>query len=239
MARPNPFDFPNLGGSSDEEGGDNKYGYEDAAPATANRYGYEDPDSASPSRYEYDASRQPRRSSLRGPGGSRRASIGSTGGKTIEVRVRGERVPVNRRRSIDFASSVRVKEVTPIMKLNSNEAELWLQNDDFAKMKDERKKTAKSALKGDPNADIRGLEKYIDKSIRIAKHVAWDTVLIEQDEQEIAGHYNPEKLAEVYKHYTRESPAKAALRGKQDQETIQDYMNTPRTRKLMMRRLSC
>ena len=81
-------------------------------------------------------------------------------------------------------------------------------------MKEERKKTVKSVMKGNTEADIRGLEKYIDKSIRQAKQVAWDTVLIEQDEQELAGHFSAEKLAEVYKHYTRESPIKAAMKAK-------------------------
>jgi hypothetical protein len=207
-------------------------------------YGYGNGDAAptrrsSTKQHEHDASRQPRRSSLRGPGPSRRSSIGSDTFKTIEVRVRGERFPVNRRRSIDFARSVRVKEVTPVVSLNRNEGELWLQGDEFKQMKEERKQTVKSAMKGNKNIEMRGLEKYVDKSIRQSKQVAWDTVLIEQDEQEMAGHYSPEKLAEVYKHYTREAPGKAAHKAQEDQKQIEDYVNTPRTRKLMMRRLSC
>lgn len=220
--------------------GDLDYG--NAAPDSATKYGYGDAVPAIPclkTKHEYDSSRQPRRSSLRGPGQPRRSSIGCNSVKTIEVRVRGERFPVHRRRSIDFARSVRVKEVTPVVKLNQNEEELWLQCDDFRQMKEDRKKVVKSAIKGNPDADIRGLEKYVDKSIRQAKQVAWDTVLIEQDEQEIAGHYSPEKLAEVYKHYTRESPAKAVHKAREDQQQIQDYVNTPRTKRLMMRRLSC
>jgi hypothetical protein len=34
------------------------------------------------------------------------------------------------------------------------------------------------------------LEKYLDKSIRKGENMAWDTVLLEQDEQEMAGYYN-------------------------------------------------
>lgn len=216
-------------------------GYGDGAPDVANKYGYENGTRSAVKRYQYDASRQPRRSSVKGSSGrrGRRESIGSTGGKSIEVRVRGERFPVVRRRSIDFARAVRVKEVTPVVKLNNNEEELWLQGEDFKQMKLERKKLVKSALRGNPSTDMRGLEKYMDKSIRQAKQVAWDTVLIEQDEQELAGEFSPDKLAEVYKHYTRESPAKAATKAQEDHSQIQDYVNTPRTRKLMMRRLSC
>eukprot|EP00980_Cylindrotheca_fusiformis_P027816 scaffold22560_cov135-Cylindrotheca_fusiformis.AAC.27 len=218
----------------------NDLGYGKAAPDVAAKYGYEDVPPPAPfkTKHDYDGTRQPRRSSLRGPGQPRRSSIGCNTVKTIEVRVRGERFPVQRRRSIDFARSVRVKEVTPVVKLNQNEEELWLQGDDFRQMKEDRKKIVRSAMNGSKE-DIRGLEKYVDKSIRQAKQVAWDTVLIEQDEQEIAGHYSPEKLAEVYKHYTRESPVKAVHRAKEDQMQVQDYMNTPRTRRLMMRRLSC
>jgi hypothetical protein len=215
------------------------YGNANADSAAMYGYGNAVPTSSSTKQHEHDASRQPRRSSLRGPGQSRRSSIGCNSVKTIEVRVRGERFPVNRRRSIDFARSVRVKEVEPVVNLNRELGELWLQNDEFRQMKEERKQTVKSAMRGNPNIEMRGLEKYVDKSIRLAKQVAWDTVLIEQDEQEMAGHYSPEKLAEVYKHYTREAPGKAAHKAKEDQQQIEDYVNTPRTRKLMMRRLSC
>merc|ERR1711935_1315429 len=111
--------------------------------------------------------------------------------------------------------------------------------------KEERKKLVKKIMNnkgrggGENDLELRGLEKHVDKTIRQAKQVAWDTVFIEQDEQEMAGLYSPEKLAEVYKHYTRESPAKAVSKAKDDRKQIQDYVNTPRTKRLMMRRLSC
>jgi len=220
-----------------------QYGYGDGAPTTAQENA-----AKARSRYEYDPKRQPRRSSLKGADPektkTRRSTIGcASAGNTIEVKIRGQRVPVIRRRSIDFARSVRVKEVTPVTALAAKENELWLQGDDFRQMKEERKKIVKSILSnkdGAPNMeDLRGLEKYVDKTIRQAKQVAWDTVFIEQDEQEMAGLYSPEKLAEVYKHYTRESPHKAVQRAENDREEIESYMNTPRTKRLMMRRLSC
>ncbi|KAL3939271.1 MAG: hypothetical protein SGBAC_005972 [Bacillariaceae sp.] len=217
-----------------------QYGYESAAPTTAATNAAQ-----TARRYEYDPKKQPRRSSLKGSdpdkSRSRRSTIGCASASTIEVKIRGQRVPVIRRRSIDFARSVRVKEVTPVTALAAKEDELWLQGEDFKAMKAERKKIVKSIMnnKGGDASDIRGLEKYVDKTIRQAKQVAWDTVFIEQDEQEMAGLYSPEKLAEVYKHYTRDSPHKAAQRGQDDQKEVADYMSTPRTKRLMMRRLSC
>mmetsp|Transcript_8353 Transcript_8353/g.20103 ORF Transcript_8353/g.20103 Transcript_8353/m.20103 type:complete len:221 (-) Transcript_8353:191-853(-) len=216
-----------------------QYGYESAAPTTAAINA-----AKTARRYEYDPKKHPRRSSLKGSDPdkkTRRSTIGSASVNTIEVKIRGKRVPVIRRRSIDFARSVRVKEVTPVSALAAKEDELWLQGEDFKQMKEERKKIVKNIMnnKGGDPSDIRGLEKYVDKSIRQAKQVAWDTVFIEQDEQEMAGLYSPEKLAEVYKHYTREAPQKAASRAQEDRAEVQDYMSTPRTKRLMMRRLSC
>ena len=253
-----PFAFPHLENSTDDDSdvesdSDAETGTprgdapekpfrrksNDGDTAAADKYGYEDAAPTVSIKHEYDRTKVPRRSSMRQEGAPRRASIGCATAKSIEVRVRGERFPVVRRRSIDFARSVRVKEVTPIVKLNQNEEELWLQGEDFRQMKEERKKVVKSAIKGNQDVDMRGLEKYIDKSIRQAKQVAWDTVLIEQDEQELAGHFSDEKLAEVYKHYTRDSPAKAYQKAQEDKKIIEDYINTPRTQKLMMRRLSC
>lgn len=223
-----------------------QYGYGDGAPTTAQENAAKE--AAKSRRYEYDPNKQPRRSSLKGSDPertkARRSTIGcASAGNTVEVKIRGQRVPVIRRRSIDFARSVRVKEVTPMTALAAKEGELWLQGDDFKKMKEERKKIVRSIMNnkdGPPNMeDLRGLEKYVDKTIRQAKQVAWDTVFIEQDEQEMAGLYSPEKLAEVYKHYTRESPLKALDRADADRKEVESYMNTPRTKRLMMRRLSC
>ncbi|CAJ1957472.1 unnamed protein product [Cylindrotheca closterium] len=216
-----------------------QYGYGAAAPTTAQSNA-----AKTAARYEYDPKKQPRRSSLKGSDPdkkARRSTIGCASTNTVEVKIRGQRVPVIRRRSIDFARSVRVKEVTPVASLANKEDELWLQGEDFKAMKEERKKIVRNIMNnkgGDPTA-IRGLEKYVDKTIRQSKQVAWDTVFIEQDEQEMAGLYSPEKLAEVYKHYTRESPHKAVERAKEDEKQVQDYMSTPRTKRLMMRRLSC
>jgi hypothetical protein len=185
---------------------------------------------------------------------TRRASMGSntnnnhnTTTTTIEVRVRGERFPVQRRRSINFDKRVEIKEVEPVTNLVGNCSEIWLQEEDFAKMKQDRRNLVReikksggvlpSSAESEDTGGMRGLEKYVDKSIRAVKNLAWDTVLLEQDEQELSGDYNEERIADLYRHFTRESPDKAWARAKQDQEEIQDYLLSPRTTKLMLRRL--
>ena len=97
-----------------------------------------------------------------------------------------------------------------------------------------------------PSSDdysLRGLEKYIDiddhNRSRIIKHRAWDTVLLEQDEQEILGDYDEQKIADLYKETTFASPEKAFVRAQQDEEAVKDYLKSPQTTRLMTRRLSC
>ncbi|KAL3912717.1 MAG: hypothetical protein SGARI_001012, partial [Bacillariaceae sp.] len=170
----------------------------------------------------------------------------------IQVRMRGEPRPVQRRRSIDFAKKVHVKEVEPVAQLTENIRDLWLQADDFDAMKQHRrqllvqykmkKEQASTGWDGDdgdkcaPNLaapmltsirhtheknddhSFRGLERYIDKSGRRTKNVAWDTVLLEQDEQECSGYFDEGRIAELYKYSTSESPEKAFARAKQDRE---------------------
>lgn len=241
-------------------------GYEDAAPTSpVQRKQSSDGDAASAAAdlgygsgsptvgkvHTYDGTRVPRRSSLKGAAGSspsmearmqRRASMGCASTSMVQVRVRGERYPVQRRRSIDFQNTVEVKEVTPVTDSVSS-SDLWIQPDDFAKMKTERRAiVAKHKQKIDcdnDKEDIRGLEKYLDRSGRILKNRAWDTVLLEQDEQELSGIFNDQKIADLYKSTTFQSPDKAAALAQKDQEAIQDYLMSPRTTKLMMRRLSC
>lgn len=215
-------------------------GYEDAAPDVSDPYGYE---SGSPMHrtHHYDGSRMPRRSSLKsGSYSHRRASIGSTSTTLIEVRIRGERFPVHRRRSIDFNSTVQVKEVVPVME-DASCSELWLQPEDFAMMKKERRAVVQKHKQGEAgeDEDIRGLEKYLDRSGRMLKNRAWDTVLLEQDEQELSGVFNEQRIADLYRNTTFKSPEKAAEMALADHQAVQDYLMSPRTTKLMMRRLSC
>jgi hypothetical protein len=223
------------------------YGYEDAAPD--NKYGYGDaePDNNNGKKSsvacEYDGTRVPERSALKGSSGMmpRRASMGCTSGACFEVHVRGNRFPVQRRRSIEFSKKVQIKEVTPVPNMTDSN-QIWLQQEDFAEMKKERRTLVHKVKRGEvaqEEADIRGLEKYLDKSIRKGKYMAWDTVLLEQDHQELSGHYDEERIADLYKHTTNASPDKAAARAQQDEEAVKAYLLTPRTTKLMMRRLSC
>ena len=177
------------------------------SPNTSQKFGYE---AAVPDNKEKPEPKRGllRQSSMKTPssnrnlspkrGIGRHASMGCGSTRMVEVRVRGERFPVQRRRTLDFAKKVEVKEVVPITQLNEEHAELWLQEDDFVKMKQERKNLVQKLRKGQHgDENVRGLEKYVDKSIRQAKHVAWDTVMMEQEEQEMAGEYDPNKLAEM------------------------------------------
>lgn len=112
------------------------------------------------SHHTYDRNRVPRRSSLKSlnnldavgenglparRGVSRHHSIGCTrvASTTIEVRVRGQKKPVQRQRSIDFSKTVQVKEVAPVTILTNDVRELWLQADDFAAMKEHRRSLLK------------------------------------------------------------------------------------------------
>lgn len=215
------------------------YGYESGSPTTAKRQ------QEHPIHY-YDGTRVPRRSSLKGSseqqsGVSRRASIGcSATVVVVEVRKGGERVPVQRRRSIDFNTTVEIKEVAPVTDIVQS-SELWLQPDDFEKMKTERRRIVSLHKQGkaEPNEEMRGLEKYLDREIRVQKNRAWDTVLLEQDEQELTGNFNDQRIADLYKRTTFKSPEKAAALGQADHEAVRDYLTSPRTTKLMMRRCSC
>jgi hypothetical protein len=234
--------------------------------------------------YQYDGTRVPRRSSLKACssyGGeplsgssnhSERRRPQPRRNSAIEVRIRGERNPVQRRRSIDFANKVHVKEVESVKDLTDNIRDLWLQADDFAQMKKHRHSllqkykqhhcsdntdnivvtsdhitsstltTIHHADENNHDDSFRGLERYIDKSGRRQKNMAWDTVLLEQDEQECSGYFDEYRIAELYKYTTQESPEKAFARAQQDHAAVQEYLTSPRTSKLMartLRRVSC
>jgi hypothetical protein len=217
-----------------------KYGYEDAPPTPHRRRAY-----------HYDASILPRRSSLRNADpevrAARRESIGSTSTQVIEVRVRGERFPVERRRSIDFYPKAKVEMVTRVTDLVSEE-ELWLQEHEMAVMKEQRrdsvrkmKRLQKANLPTETineEESFRGLEKYVDKAGRGRKMEGWDAVLWEQEQQELYGKFDDQKIADLYKKTTGPSPEKAVQLAKQDAADIESYLMTPRTTKLMMRRTS-
>jgi hypothetical protein len=240
------------------------YGYEPGSPDLArgdnDKVVSENTDhyrTASATNYQYDGTRIPRRSSLK--------TCSSYGGEplsgrsndverrrppprrnsAIEVHVRGERNPVQRRRSIDFANKVHVKEILPVKDLTDNIRDLWLQPDDFAQMKEHRRSLLqkyKHANESNLDDSFRGLERYIDRSGRRQKNMAWDTVLLEQDEQESSGYFDEYRIAELYKCTTQESPEKAFARAQQDREAVQEYLTSPRTSKLMARtsrRVSC
>jgi hypothetical protein len=264
------------------------YGYESGSPDLAlvdNKIAADSTDSnrtATAIKYQYDGTRVPRRSSLkagssygeqplsgrRSPSERRRPPPRRN--SAIEVRVRGERNPVQRRRSIDFANKVLVKEIRSVTEMTDNVGDLWLQADELAQMKEHRRSllqkykhhgdiadnatpasnpkvapalaTIHHANESNHDDSFRGLERYIDKSGRRQRNIAWDAVLLEQDEQECSGYFDEYRIAELYKYTTDQSPEKAFARAQQDREAVQEYLTSPRTNKLMartLRRVSC
>lgn len=63
----------------------------------------------------------------------------------------------------------------------------------------------------------------------------WDTVLIEQDEQEQFGYYDDEKIAKLYQNVQKQhnGQQKVLDRANQDRVFANDYLMTPRTMKLV------
>jgi hypothetical protein len=64
---------------------------------------------------------------------------------------------------------------------------------------------------------------------------AWDTVLIEQDEQEQFGYYDDERIAKLYQDCQNEhnGQQKVLDRAEKDRQFANDYLLTPRTMKLV------
>ena len=234
--RSNPPRRSSLKGSRTND--QDKYGYGHASPErTCLTYGRS----------------KPRRSSLKGSRTneqitSRRASLGCGATTKVEVNIRGLDFPVIRRRSIDFDTSVRVKEVRPVCELAASfRRDLWLTHDDFESMKKDRNELIRKWKNGEKidDEDMRGLEKQLDSGSVMEKRLsAWDIVLNEQDDQEMIGQYDPDRIAGLYRSMTRTSPKKALELARQDREAVEKYLYSPKTAKLtvscyMMRRASC
>jgi len=82
---------------------------------------------------------------------------------------------------------------------------------------------------------FRGLEKYFDRSGRAQRNMAWDAVLIEQDEQEQTGYYDDERIAKLYQKAQEEHDGQQKVldRARSDRRAADQYLMTPRTLKLM------
>jgi len=72
------------------------------------------------------------------------------------------------------------------------------------------------------------------------KNLAWDTVLIEQDEQEQFGYYDEERIADLYKHVQQQhnNEKKVLDRAKKDRVAADDYLMTPRTMRLVKKSIT-
>lgn len=230
------------------------YGYEDGAPDVAankdsnkdNIYGY-GTDEYNEKVHEYDGTRVPRRSSMKGSNPKRSASIGTGTAIDVEVRIPGKGTQrVHRRRSIDFCQGVRVK---PIPKIPFElESKVWLQPEEFDRIKSERRELKHKMQSGEimpwEEEELRGLEKYVDNGNSKARvHMGWYAVMDEQELQDMTDEYDDNRIAYAYQSSgTYMGQKDATTIGKLDALEVRDYLQSPKTNKLMMRamrRCSC
>lgn len=227
-----------------------KYGYAEAAPDDKSKDGYGDDDTSANSLASSTTrtTQQPlrRRSSMKqaaAPPRRRRASIQM--GEEIERHILGRVEPVQRRSSVTFNGSVRVKPVVPVQEMIAPECgrdTLWFQDEEYDRMKQKNWKIVdeevESRLRGEtPPATeycIRGLERMMNfDEVKQIKNRCVDAVLGEQHLQREQDIFDEDFMASLYKFRTASSQKEAELRGKQDEADIQNYM-TP-TRKYVRR----
>ena len=172
-----------------------------------------------------------RRSSLKMPGRSRRASIQISG--EIEISLPGHDQPVTRRTSISFNETVKVKRVAPVHELTEEPEELWFQDDEYDKIRRKSFKIVDKFVQGEKiegkKLCTRGLESILNHENRTnAKVDAWESVLNEQHMQREDGNYDDEYLSKVYKFSTRRSSNEAKERANQDEADVQKYLQSTR-----------
>jgi len=92
-----------------------------------------------------------------------------------------------------------------------------------------------SSFSGNGSDSFRGLEKYIDRSGRHQKNMVWDAVFMEQDEQLQFGYYDDERIAHLYRSVQNQHDGqqKAMGRARKDRKAADNYLNTPRTLRLL------
>lgn len=172
-----------------------------------------------------------RRSSLKMPGRSRRASIQISG--EIEISLPGHDQPVRRRTSISFNETVKVKRVAPVHELTDEPEELWFQDDEYDKIRRKSFKIVDKFVQGEKiegkKLCTRGLESILNHENRTnAKVEAWESVLNEQHMQREDGNFDDEYLSKVYKFSTRRSSNEAKERANQDEADVQKYLQSTR-----------
>lgn len=212
------------------------YGYVDAAEEDL--YGYGD---AAPTPRNQNATRAPRRSSMKGSGPagvSRRASIGYTGEMTLVLPMGKQ---AQRKTSISFAddSGNSVKNVDSVCNLVDDPNRLWFQQEEYAHIKAKIMSIAKQSKGGGERPTwlcSRGLEALMDGSGAMDRMDAYEQVMDEQRMQKAQGRWDDNYIREVYEFSTIDSKVKAAQRAEEDAKDVEKYLDI--TRK-MCRRLSC
>jgi len=208
------------------------YGNDDFIAAYENAlYGYEE---AKPAVRRSSATQKaPRRSSLKGRGAPRRASIGYTG--EVELRLPNNDRRVKKKTSLTFKTDDDVEEVEPMSRLTEQPESLWFQKTEYEHIK--KKIYSILRKKSTSDDDTRGLEAVIDSEATVAeRYDAYVSVLDEQRQQRARGMYSDTQLSNMYHFHTIDSTIRARERAEQDATEIENYVSSTRR---MMRRISC
>jgi hypothetical protein len=143
------------------------------------------------------------------------------------------------KKRIQFASDPVVKNIPTISDFSPDERNsIWMRKDDFRRAEEELKRCIKMILRHDLVHDtdvhsVRGTEEivaeltdpeYVNQSKERTR-----AVLVEQDIQRSFKKENPEWLRQVAREKATRSAMIARLRGIQDEQEIQDYVQEERS----------
>ncbi|KAL3930630.1 MAG: hypothetical protein SGBAC_011681 [Bacillariaceae sp.] len=156
--------------------------------------------------------RMPRRSSLKGGGGT------STARQS------------RRRHSLTFSTEVSVSTITPTQELAKKKSSLWFEDKDYEKMRDKIFMIAERAQEGDTRYCTRGLEGIIHRDSETRKYAAWDAVMDEQEYQMESGadYFDEDALSESYRVVCEDSCKDATARALQDEKDVAEYLSETR-----------
>jgi hypothetical protein len=145
------------------------------------------------------------------------------------IRLPGREKASARARSISFDENVRMIFVPSLVDLNAgNTKDIWFQPDEFDTI---RRKTLNLVLAiqqgrtGGVNYCTRGLEKYFNAGEVYQRILgSRNSVLCEQERQRLTCCFDDVRLSHACKHYSSQSMAEAAYRGKMDEKYIARYI---------------
>jgi hypothetical protein len=141
-----------------------------------------------------------------------------------------------RRRSVAFSPNVNVRVTVHFSEFTKEEiCEIWYQKEEYKNIKAQRKVIARVLQSRNFQEDdmyvMRGLECMFPANSRARKHskfLARESVLAEQDRQDVEGRSDPERLAQVYRESSLQCTVAAHHRGKSDELAIDLYTKDER-----------